>query len=86
MYISQVFGKEEFLQDRELRGRRKLAGMGEDGFNFRFIKFDILVRYLGGDIQKAVGNSSLEFKRTTWESSAESCKLQASNGFVPPRV
>lgn len=30
------------------QGKRKLAGMGEDYFNFRFIRFDVLVRYLGG--------------------------------------
>lgn len=35
--------------------------------------------YSGRDIHKAVGDSSLEFKRT----SAENCKLYAGKDFVP---
>lgn len=54
-----------FLRDRDLRGRRKLAGVGEDDFTFGLIKSEILVRYSGGDVQKAAGDSSLEFKRAT---------------------
>ena len=54
-----------FLRVRDLRGKRKLAGVREDDFTFGLIKSEILVRYSGGDVQKAVGNSSLEFKRST---------------------
>lgn len=79
----RVFCKEALLQDRELRRKRKLAGMGEDDFNFGLIKFEVLMTCSGGNIQKAVGDSSLEFKRTTWDSSAENCKLYVGKDFVP---
>lgn len=64
-------------------GKRKVAWMGKDDFNF---KLEVLVTYSGGDICKTVGNSCLEFKRTTWNSSAENCKVYAGKDFVPPSV
>lgn len=68
-----------FPRDRELRENRKLAGVGENCFDFGLTKFEVLVRY-SGDIQKAGGDSSLEFKRVTWGLSANpqgGCKLPA---------
>lgn len=47
----------------ELRERRKLAGVGENEFNFGLTKFENHERYSRGYMQKAVGDSSLEFKR-----------------------
>lgn len=53
-----------FPRDRELRGKGKLGGVGENCFDFGITKFEVLVRY-SEDIQKAGGDSSLEFKRVT---------------------
>lgn len=65
-------------RDRELREKRKLAGAGENCFDFGLTKFEVLVRY-SGDIQKA-GGDSIELKRVTWGLSANpqgGCKLPA---------
>ena len=51
-----------FPRDRELREKRKLAGVGENCFDFGLTKFEVLVRY-SGDIPQDVGNLSLRFGR-----------------------